>query len=289
MKSVQKPVNFITIDLEEWFMANYDGVDFKKYINLGSRIDYQIDTLLRLFERNHVHATFFVVGEFARKYPAMIKEIYRQGHEIASHSFSHELIYNLTPKQFREDLRSSMDVLQYLTGNPVLGFRAPSWSVKADTLPWFYEILETEGIQYSSSVFPAKTFLYGIDGFPQHIHQPVINGQPFTIIEIPQPLFGLGKYRFGFAGGFYLRALPYFFIKQCISAHNRKGNPVFLYLHPREIDPKERRLELGLKERTIHYFGVGSCLQKFTRLIENGEYRYQRMDEHVKQLAMNNE
>lgn len=276
--------NFITIDLEEWFMANYDGVDFKKYSHLPSRIEYQVKTLLELFNRNQVKATFFVVGEFAVKHQSIVKEIHSRGHEIASHSFSHELVYNLTPKQFKEDLRSSIDVLQYITGEPILGFRAPSWSVKEETLSWFYQILEEEGIRYSSSVFPAKTFLYGIEGFPERIHRPVVDGKQVAIIEVPQALCGFGKFRTGFGGGFYLRALPYLVIKHCISIHNNKGNPVFLYLHPREIDPSESRLELDRKEAFIHYYGIKSCLAKFSRLIENSKMRFQRIDQYFDQF-----
>lgn len=273
--------NFITIDLEEWFMANYDGMDFMKYRSMSSRIDYQVNTLLELFLKNNVKATFFVVGEFATNHQYLIREIVNKGHEIASHSFAHELIYNLTPIQFRNDLRNSVDALQSITGIQVIGFRAPSWSVREETLPWFYEILEAEGFKYSSSVFPAKTFLYGIEGFPERIHLPLIDGKQTSIIEVPQALCGFGRFRTGFGGGFYLRALPYIVIKHCLSMQNNRGNPVFLYLHPREIDPHENRLELGRKEAWIHYYGIHSCLKKFTRLIENSTVKFQRIDHYL--------
>lgn len=279
-----KPVNFVTFDIEEWYSANYATVDVSKISDKSGHLEKNVDRLLEICENQGVKATHFVVGDIARNKPTIVKKIHDAGHEVASHSYAHELIYQMTPEKFREDLRISCDLLAQITGEKVTGFRAPSWSVNTAILPWFYTILHEQGIRYSSSVFPGHTFLYGIPGFPEKVHQPVVNGVKQPVWEIPQTLFSLAGKKFGFSGGFYLRALPAWFVIRQMKAKNDQGKSIFLYLHPREIDKNSPRLKLGVFESLIHYYGVPGCEKKFRKVISAYSSTFVKMGDFINEM-----
>jgi polysaccharide deacetylase family protein (PEP-CTERM system associated) len=197
-----------------------------------------------------------------------VKKIFAAGHEIASHGHDHQLVYKMTPGQFRADLRKSCAILEDLTGERITGFRAPSWSVRRETLEWYYPMLEEQGLAYSSSVYPAHTFLYGIPGFPERPHRPVIAGRRVGVIEIPVPVIRLLGKSIGFSGGFYFRFFPGWLIRRAFRSRGATGIESFLYLHPREIDPCQLRLPLSLVESFIQYYGVGGCEKKLRRVLK---------------------
>jgi polysaccharide deacetylase family protein (PEP-CTERM system associated) len=279
--------NFITFDIEEWYAANFDSVDLSQFSDDTNHLEKNVDRLLEICDENSVKSTCFILGEIAAKKPHIIRKIHDQGHEIASHSLAHKLVYTMTPGEFRKDLLQSCDRLEQITSEKVVGYRAPSWSVNEEVLPWFYEILEEQGILYSSSVFPGKTFLYGINGFPQRIHQPVVGGRQQKIWEIPQSLFSFAGKNVGFSGGFYMRFFPGFFVRNQLRKANRQGKSVFVYLHPREIDPKAPRLDLPFIEKTIHYWGIAGCEKKFIRTVSDFQPTFTRMKDHILQIERN--
>ena len=276
--------NFVTFDIEEWYSANYASVDVSQFSDSAGHLEKNVERLLEICAENSIKATHFIVGDIATNKPHIVKKIHSAGHEVASHSFRHEMVFRMTPAQFKEDLRISCDQLEQITGEKVLGFRAPSWSVNTDTLAWFYPILHEQGLLYSSSVFPGKTFLYGIPGFPETIHQPAIDGVKQPVWEIPQTLFAVLGKKFGFSGGFYLRALPGWFVSSLVKSKNKKGKNVFLYLHPREIDPASPRLTLPVVESLIHYYGVKGCESKFRKIAGKFQQTFGRMDNFIKSL-----
>jgi len=276
--------NFLTFDIEEWYNANYDSIDLTKFSGKNTNLEKNVDRLLEICDQNDIKTTCFVVGEVARNKPQIVKKIHDQGHEIASHSFNHNLVYEMTPAQFEDDLRKSLDALEQIIGEKVVGFRAPSWSVNLDTLSWFYPILYKHGILYSSSVFPGKTFLYGIPGFPQKVHRPVVDGKVMDVWEIPQTLVSFAGKSVGFSGGFYMRFFPSWFINKWLESANQKNKNVFVYLHPREIDPGSPRLKLPVLERMIHYWGVKGCEQKLIKVIKVNEQSFVRMRDYIHDL-----
>lgn len=276
--------NFVTFDVEEWYSANYASVDASQCDDSAGHLEKNVDRLLEICAQHSIKATHFIVGDIATNKPHIVKKIHRAGHEIASHSYRHEMVFRMTPAEFKEDLRVSCDLLGQITGEKVLGFRAPSWSVNKDTLDWFYPILHDQGLLYSSSVFPGKTFLYGIPGFPEFIHQPVIDGIKQPVWEIPQTLFSVLGKKFGFSGGFYLRVLPGWFVSNQLKSKNKMGKSVFLYLHPREIDPASPRLTLPFVESMIHYYGVNGCESKFSKIAGKFKGTFVRMDDFIKSL-----
>jgi len=276
--------NFLTFDIEEWYHANYDGLFIDQYKDSSTQLELNIDKIIDLCSAYNVKSTCFVLGELADSKPQIVRKLYQSGHEIASHSYAHRLVYTMSPSEFKEDLRKSCDVLEQITGEKVLGFRAPSWSVRKENLKWFYEILAEQGIIYSSSVYPAYTYLYGISDFPQEIHFPIIQEQKIKILEIPQSVIGIREKNIGFAGGFYLRFFPIWFINMAIKSKNRNEHPVFIYLHPREIDINQPKLEIKGIERFIHYHGISSCYQKLEKLLHEFSSTFIRMDQFRSKL-----
>lgn len=273
--------NFLTFDIEEWYHANYDSVSTEKHKNSSTNLESNIDRIIDLCAAHNVKSTCFVLGELADCKPRIVQKLHQAGHEIASHSYAHRLVYTMTPSEFKEDLRKSCDALEQITGEKILGFRAPSWSVKRENLEWFYEILAEQGLIYSSSVYPAYTYLYGIPGFSQKPHFPIIQGKQMGILEIPQSVIGFGEKKVGFAGGFYLRFFPKWFIEMMIKSKNNNAQPVFIYLHPREIDINQPVLKLKGLEKFIHYHGINSCENKLEGLIEEFSSTFLRMDEYA--------
>ena len=176
----------------------------------------------------------------------------------------------MTPDQFRADLQLSCDILENLTSEKVLGFRAPSFSIRQETLHWFYPTLEDLGLRYSSSVFPGRTFLYGIPDFPQQVHYPVVKGVTQRVLEFPMPRVALmGKHM-----GLYIRLFPAWMIRRRILSDNRMGRPVILYVHPREIDVDQPRLPLQGFEKLIHYWGIRECEEKLHAVVREMPNRF---------------
>lgn len=255
-------INLLTFDVEEWFQANYQVRrcvgKFEKDISLGKNVL----KLLNLCRELGAGATFFVLGKTAEKHPGVVLKIKEEAHEVASHGYDHSLVYNKTREEFSADLEKSIGVLQGITGQNVRGYRAPSWSVYP-RMKWFFSTLERSGIVYDSSVFPARTFLYGDRQAERFPHKTG------NITEIPPSTLSFRGMRIPFSGGFYFRVFPYFFIHRGIRSLNRKGLPAVVYLHPREIDPSAPRLDLGLRDRFIHYVHIKTVEKKLRRLLES--------------------
>lgn len=276
-----RPRNLLTFDTEEWFHANYDQVDLAVSRGKGSRFVRQVESLLQLCRETNCKATFFVLGCVAEDYPEVVRSIVRQGHEIASHGYSHELAYKQTIDEFAADVKTSITILEDVCGCKVLGYRAPSWSIVERNLHYL-SVLETLGLQYDASIFPVKTFLYGIPNAPTSIHKPVICGRQLDLYEVPMSVMRLAGRSFGYSGGFYFRFFPALVIKYAIEAANRTGDPAIVYLHPREIDPDEQRLELPLLESFIHYHNIAGTQAKLETILHN--FSFTSISEHLRLL-----
>lgn len=273
--------NFLTFDIEEWFHANYDGVDTSGYDFKSTNLENNVDRLIDICDRYDVKSTCFILGDVARHKPHIVKKLFDAGHEIASHGSSHKLIYPMTPDEFRTDIQASSDILEQIIGEKVVGFRAPSWSVKRDTLLWFYEVLAEEGFLYSSSVYPAKNTLFGIENFEDIPHYPT----SAKILEIPQSVMNLFGNRVGYAGGGYLRFFPTWLIQRVIRSKNNEGKSIFIYLHPREIDIDQPRLKLGWRDGYFHYQGIAGCEKKLSSLLETFSSTLIRMDDYATNVS----
>lgn len=167
-------------------------------------------------------------------------------------------------------MKTSCDVLENITGEKVLGFRAPAFSVKRETLRWYYPVLEELGLSYSSSIFPGQTFLYGIPDFPEYPHRPVVDGVLQRIVEFPMPRIRLLNKDLGL----YIRLFPAWTIRRRMAAGNKAGRPAILYVHPREIDMAQPRIPLPFFQGLIHYWGIRTCERKLASLMTNSPGRF---------------
>lgn len=259
--------NIFTIDTEDWFHANYEDGLFNNSSEVKSTVEENTEVYLKALEENQATATFFVLGFVAEQHPELVRRIANAGHEIASHGYGHQLVYKQTPEVFKQDVYRSKCMLEDLVGKPVLGYRAPSWSITEDSF-WALGILNELGFRYDSSIFPFKNFLYGVKGAPRFpFRASKYCKDAGDLLEIPPSTVKMPLLNIPFSGGFYFRALPYPFIHTFAKQVNREGHPTVFYLHPREIDPKQPRLNLSRRDALIHYYGIRGCKSKMNKVI----------------------
>lgn len=275
--------NMLSFDIEDWYHANYAGVDLACHRGKESRFRSDVDLLLRLCDEAGCRATCFVLGSIAEDHPDIVRQIAAAGHEVASHGYAHELAYRQTLAEFRADVKKSTDLLQNITGVKIFGYRAPSWSIVKQNLHYL-AVLEELGFQYDASIFPVKTFLYGIPDASREIHHPVVHGQPLNLFEVPMSVTKVFGRNVGYSGGFYFRLLPTWLIKKAILAGNEAGRSSILYLHPRELDPAERRLELPPLAAFIQYFNVGGTQKKLAEIFRC--FRFGSITEHLAEIQI---
>jgi polysaccharide deacetylase family protein (PEP-CTERM system associated) len=265
-------LNYMTIDVEDYYhvSAFEHVIGPGKWDSYNSRILENTAVILDLLDRQNVHATFFVLGWIAEKFPRLLKEIYNRGHEIGCHSYFHRLIYKLSPEEFKEDTRKAKDVLEQITGSPVMGYRAPSYSVTKNTL-WALDILEELGFRYDSSIFPIIHDRYGIAGFPRFMYK----FPDRSIIEYPLTTFLLFGVNLPVSGGGYFRLFPYFFTRMFLKKINRnEKQPFVFYLHPWEIDPDQPVIKgSGVMSRFRHYNNLKKTTGRFERLLKDFKFR----------------
>ena len=235
-------INALSFDVEDWYQIVYKQMVGKE-TKPSLTVNANVLRILSILAEHQVKATFFIVGTTAEAHPKLIKEVHDQGHEIASHSYTHQTLFQHTPDSFRTDLRLSLSVLEAITGEKPLGFRAPAFSITEETL-WALDILKEEGVEYDSSIFPIKHRRYGIPTaprFPYRIETPSGDG----IIEFPLSTYCLAGKRFPFCGGGYIRLLPCFVVETAIQKLNSAGNPVILYFHPYEFSKEGGSIATG--------------------------------------------
>jgi polysaccharide deacetylase family protein (PEP-CTERM system associated) len=269
-------VNAMSVDVEDYFQVSaFDRIVSRaSWGERESRVAANTRRLLQLFDRAGVRATFFVLGWVAERAPDLVREIAAAGHEIACHGYHHQLLYTLTPKQFREDVREARLALEQIAGCPVVGFRAPSYSVTSSTL-WALDILVEEGYLYDASIFPVHHDRYGIPDAPRHPH--MMKRRTGTLLEIPASTVRLGGVNLPIAGGGYFRLLPYAWTRWGIHHVNRvEREPVIFYLHPWEIDPEQPRLPVGRATRMRHYGGLAGTAGRLERLL--GDFKFDSIE-----------
>src|SRR5207248_8495521 len=220
---------------------------------------------LEIFGESGIQATFFVLGWVAERFPRLVRAIAAQGHEIASHGYGHRLVYDLTPRAFRDDIRRAKDILQSAGSAPVYGYRAPSYSVTPRSL-WALDVLIDEGFRYDASIFPIHHDRYGIPISPRHPYP--IQREHGTIIEVPGSTVRVGPCNVPIGGGGYFRILPYWWTKRGIARLNRQERrPAVFYLHPWEIDPDQPRLTTSALGRFRHYRNLGDTESRLRQLL----------------------
>ena len=259
--------NAFSVDVEDYFqVSGFESVVPRRdWDHIPSRVVKNTRRMLTLLDEANVKATFFVLGWVAEKFPFLVKEIGAAGHEIGSHSFWHRLIYTMTPDEFREDLRRSIDVLEDITGNRITAFRAPSFSITRESL-WALDILAEEGVTHDSSIFPTRHDRYGIPNAKREIN--TIETERGRIQEFPMSVAKFLGATLPASGGGYFRLYPYRVSKRLISQVNRSGRPLMFYIHPWEIDPTQPVVDgTRFLSRRRHRVNLAKTESKLRRLL----------------------
>ncbi|OJT00589.1 XrtA system polysaccharide deacetylase [Marinobacter nauticus] len=261
--------NALTIDVEDYFQvaALAEAVDRDRWHAMEYRVEANVNRLLTLLDEAQCKATFFTLGWVADKSPNLVKAIQRAGHEVASHGYSHQLIYNQTPEVFREETRRSKQTLEDIIGEAITGYRAASYSITNQSR-WALDILAEEGFTWDSSIFPVHHDRYGMPGTPRWPHR-LTTDKGYELAEFPLSTLKFPGYTLPIAGGGYFRLFPYWFSRWGLGSINRQGQPFVFYLHPWEIDPGQPRLDVKWFSRFRHYNNLDLCEQRLTRLLRH--------------------
>lgn len=260
--------NALTFDVEEYFHAEAFARVLRpeEWPTLESRVTRSTERLLDILDRDRVHATFFVLGWVAERHPALVREIASLGHEVACHGYGHRMIQHLTRSEFERDVTKAKRAIEDAVGKPVLGYRAPTFSIMRETL-WSLDVLAEAGFRYDSSIFPVVHDRYGIPDAPRFPHRLKGPGGG-EIAEFPLSTVQILGRRLPVAGGGYFRLFPYSVTRRAITRINtREGQPAMVYLHPWELDPEQPRLPVGPLTRFRHLVNVGKTEARLTRLL----------------------
>ena len=262
--------NALTVDVEDYFhvAAFARQIDPTTWDRFPLRVERNTRRLLDLFAERDVRATFFVLGWVAERCPGLVRAIADQGHEVACHGYSHQLIYGQTPALFRAETIRAKTCLEDQAQRSVLGYRAASYSITKRSL-WALDILAELGFAYDSSIFPIHHDRYGIPGSPRCPYR-VDTSNGGSIIEFPLSTMAFGGHHLPVAGGGYFRIYPYRLTRFALSRINRsEGRPFIFYLHPWEIDPEQPRVPAGWLSTFRHYTNLSRCEARLSRLLRD--------------------
>ena len=267
--------NAMTIDVEDYFQVSA----FAPYIARGDweqrecRVERNVDRILALLDASGTRATFFTLGWIAERYPQLVRRIVAGGHELASHGYGHERASDLSPEAFRADLSRAKALLEDLGGQPVLGYRAPSFSIGKSNL-WAFDVLAETGHRYSSSVYPIQHDHYGMPDSPRFAY-PVREG----LLEVPVTTLRMAGRNWPSSGGGYFRLLPYALSRWLIEqVNNRDNQSAVFYFHPWEIDTEQPRIPgIDAKTRFRHYVNIPRTEGRIAQLLQ--DFSWGRMDE----------
>jgi len=273
--------NYLTIDVEDYFhVSAFESISPPvTWDERECRVERNTEVILGILDEYKVKATFFVLGWVAGRYPRLVPQIARQGHEVASHGYLHQRVTLQDRKTFRQDIRRGKALLEDQIGAAVLGYRAPSYSITRQT-DWAFDELVEAGFQYDASIFPMKHDFYGIPDWPRFSGYAVKKGQHWifsqspqdggkAIREIPITTLRLWQKNLPIAGGGYFRLLPYSITRWGLQHINQKEQqPFVFYLHPWEIDPEQPRMRgAKLKSKVRHYLNLSKTEKRFRRLL----------------------
>ena len=273
MHSSDSIVNALSFDIEDWFhLVGIESLEDRSTWPIRESIVVRYtELILKLLDKNNIKATFFMLGWVAERHSELAKMISDEGHEVGTHSYWHRRVDLLTPDEFYRDLKTSIEILENQTGKQVLGFRAPSFSIRPG-VEWAFDILLDLGLKYDSSLFPARR---GHGGYPCPEKPHVIDNTPSgrQILELPISVIHHGMIRLPFSGGGYLRLLPDFAIKHGFKHNHRRNNPVVVYLHPRDFAVDCPAAPMPLIRRIKSHIGQKSTIRKLQMML-----KYYRFD-----------
>lgn len=266
----------MSVDVEDYFQvgAFERTIRPQDWERWPCRVEANIERILALFERRDLKATFFTLGWIAERYPGVPRAIAAAGHEIASHGYGHQRANHMTPEQFRQDVSRAKAILEDQAGQPVLGYRAPSFSIDGGNL-WALDILAETGHRYSSSIYPIAHDHYGMPDAPRLPYRPE---RCPALLELPPTTVRLAGRNLPASGGGWFRLLPYAISRGLLNRfHGETGQSAMFYFHPWEVDPEQPRIPgAPLKSRLRHYINLNRMEAKLDRLC--ADFRWDRAD-----------
>lgn len=258
-------INALSVDVEEYFQvyALSSQISREQWPAWPSRVEASTRDVLLLLAQRQVKATFFILGWVAVRCPGLVREIAAAGHEVASHGMDHRRVDRMTPAEFYADASQSKAILEELTGERVVGYRAPNYSIGRDTV-WALETLAAAGYLYSSSIYPIRHDHYG---FPEMGPVPC-HPHPRGVLEIPVASLHWGGMQIPAAGGGYFRLYPYGLSRWLLERYNRRFGAAVFFLHPWELDAGQPRIEgLPFRARFRHYHNMHRTSGRLARLL----------------------
>jgi polysaccharide deacetylase family protein (PEP-CTERM system associated) len=274
----------LSFDVEEHYRieaAAGISIDPGLKTHYRDRLDYSTRWLLERLAQANVSATFFFVGEIARHNPSLVRAVAVAGHEVASHGWDHRRVHHFNAETFQLDVRRSQETLEDVAGKPVMGYRAPTFSIGSQTA-WALDVLAELGMAYDSSIYSVRHDRYGVPGAPR---SPFLaRGERHAILELPPATLRLFGMNFPMGGGGYFRLFPLFMTRWAIRQTARDCSPsvVTLYFHPWEFDRDQKRLPLGLLNRFRTYVGLHRTCGRLDDLLER--FRFVRAVDLAKRL-----
>lgn len=262
-------MNILTFDIEEWFhlLDNETTQGVVQWQRYPVRIYENMDRIFSVLERHNQKATFFVIGWIAQTYPDVIKRIVANGYDIGFHTTNHELMHQLTPEAFYNDLHVGLDTLENIIGRKVESFRAPGFSL-TEECNWTFEILAEKGIKYDSSVFPIPHAHGGYPSFPS-VAPALIRTSQGDIKEFPISIATVMGKPMVYSGGGYFRLFPYWMIKK----YTQQSLYVMSYLHPRDMDPGQPMIPgLSMARKFKSYVGLKSAEAKLDKWLSDFQF-----------------
>lgn len=264
--------NILSFDIEDWFHPEIFDTRFRLEIwkKLESRVQRNTELILNFLSRKNLKATFFFLGWVAERCPHLVEDTHSDGHEIASHGYSHTILYRFSPSQFKEDLKLSLEILSSLSGK-IKGYRAPTFSITYNTSLWALPILSDLGIKYDSSVYPTYHDRYGIPYAPSGPFIIFENGRD-AIIEFPMSTIEFMKFKLPFGGGGYFRIYPLWLSLKLMRMCQKQNRPIIFYAHPWEFDLNNPRVDLPFIKRYRHYYGINKFLDRLDRITDQFKF-----------------
>lgn len=273
---VKRLPNAMTVDVEDYFQVSA----FERHISradwdkIPHRVEANTNRVMDIFAAGGVKATFFTLGWVAERYPGLVKRIVADGHELASHGYSHIRATEQSPAEFFEDVTRTKKMLEDLGGVEVRGYRAASYSIGARNL-WALDELARAGYVYSSSIYPVRHDLYGMPEAPRFSFYP--RGRD-SILEVPVTTLQVGSAKLPCGGGGFFRLYPYALSRWALRhINNTDGRSGMFYFHPWEIDPDQPK-QIGISARTRfrHYLNLSRMESRLQQLLK--DFSWGRMD-----------
>ncbi len=269
-------INAMTVDVEDYFQVSAfeNHIRREDWSRKDCRVEENMERILSLFSETETKGTFFVLGWIAERYPRLVNRLVDDGHELASHGWSHVRVFEQNPREFREDVIRTKHLLEDASGKQVRGYRAASYSIGTDNL-WALDILREAGHRYSSSIYPIRHDLYGMPEAPRFPFHP--GGDGFLEVPVTTVRFMGRNYPCG--GGGYFRLFPYRLSRWALRRVNSADKQACVfYFHPWEIDPGQpRQTGISLKTRVRHYLNLGKMEPRLRRLMR--DFKWARMDQ----------